>query len=321
MAVDRKNGDHLRMKKTVRIAIWFVIALVLIETASGRDVMERPEFLVPTVPGERGGDERLPDAAPIGVLPSLYLEMAYHNHVFNDGRYDSFQIRNAAHAGLVEVARFRLGLYYGTFLFSGPVDDPSRQGSDLAPWLMNAVQFEYGITGTATIAEGDGALLVVTDYSRRSYHPFRAGFAEPAADILRGGVALRELPIGSGSFDGALRARWAKLFPFWGSDIPDPSVTWSVQSAIEYRHPVLATDYLEMRLFGLGMVDVLLGGRYGIENEVELQGGLQFRSVGETERRLDLFLDLYRSPDTEERLDATTPVTLAGIGGRLVFTF
>ncbi|MDA3951324.1 MAG: hypothetical protein PF508_19105, partial [Spirochaeta sp.] len=212
------------------------------------------------------------------------------------------------------------GFYYGTFLLSGPVDDESSQGSDLAPWLMNAVQFEYGLSARVAM----GVVDVVGDYGRRSYHPLRRGFADPAADILRAGLLVPGRSVGAGVVSGALRVRWARLFDFWGSDIPDPRGTWALQPVVEYRHPLLARPGLAIDAFGLTMADLLLLNNGSPDSDlagqigVALSGGRSTRGgVG----RIEGFFDVYRSTDTEEREERRTPVTLVGLGGRIVFEF
>lgn len=311
------------MKLSRSTAMRGVVASLLLFFCAGlgfaRDVLERPEAIAPTVETNTDGLE---------LLPSLYLEMAYHNHAFRDGRNDSFQIRQTAHAGIVAYRRFQFGLYYGTYLFSGPVDDESRQGSDLAPWLMNGLQFEYGLTTTWTVSTfgTNAGVALVGEYGRRSYHPFRRGFAEPAADILRGGVILRNLSVGSGDFDAGIRGRWSKLFDFWGSKIPDPGAIWSLQTAVEGGVPLSTGGVGTLSALGVAMSDLYLIGTAAPDVEIEVQGGLSLdvaspRNRLSSSRRIDFFVDLYRSPDTEERTDETSPVLLLGLGGRIVIAY
>ncbi|MDA3949879.1 MAG: hypothetical protein PF508_11765, partial [Spirochaeta sp.] len=85
----------------------FVFVVGGVSDVAGRDFMERPAAIAP------GGT---PDG--FGLLPALYGEVAYHSHLFSDSDTDTFQIRNFAHVGLVDVGTTRIGFYYGTFLLS-----------------------------------------------------------------------------------------------------------------------------------------------------------------------------------------------------------
>ena len=151
-----------------------------------------------------------------------------------------------------------------------------------------------------------------------------ARFAEPAADILRAGVVMPKRSVGAGDLSAAFRIRWARLFDFWGSDIPDPRATWALQPVVEYRYPLLERSEIGIDAFGLAMSDILLLTEGTPDSDLAGQIGLAITG-GQTHNggqgRLEGFLDLYRSSDTEEREEQATPVTLVGIGGRIVFEF
>lgn len=319
------------MRHARTVSIFVVIAVVTVVTPTwSRDVIERPAAIAP-------------GSAPNGftLFPALYAEAAYDNYAFRAGENDSFQIRNTVHFGIVDVARTRLGLYYGTYLFSGPVDDPEKLGSDLAPWLMNAVQFEYGVSSTVAA----GRFNIVADYGRRSYHPLRRGFADPASDIIRFGGVVRDYAVAAGTIDAAMRVRWSQLFKLWGTDIDQPDTVWAVQPAMEYRLPLSESPYRRRQVataffVSLGADVPLIGDRPG---DPDISGQMGFSignapsgdGIGSTaaseapvanERlhrgipgRIEAYLDLYRSPDTEELPDEAAPVTLIGLGVRFVF--
>ncbi|MFP4209929.1 MAG: hypothetical protein ACLFR8_01705 [Alkalispirochaeta sp.] len=291
------------MRSTVRSVLTIAIVFTVVIPVASRDFMERPEGIVP-------GDT--PDG--FTVLPSIYTEVAYHHHTFLSGRNDSFQIRNTAHAGLVDLGTTRIGLYYGTYLLSGPVDDPDAQGSDLAPWLMNAVQFEYGLTARWSIASLD----VVADYGRRSYHRLREGFSDPSSDIVRAGFADRAVPMGrEGTIDWAIRLRWSRLFEFWGTGIAQPRVTWAVQPAIEYRRSLAYSGQVGLDLFLAAMGDLFVVAG-APDADLAAEAGFSI-TPGTPGRRIDLFLDAYRSPDTEELIDREYSLTVLGLAFRVIF--
>jgi len=290
------------MRTILRPLCVIILAVAGTIPIASRDFMERPEAIIP---GDR------PDG--LSVLPSIYTELAYHHHTFSAGRNDSFQIRNTAHAALADVGALRFGVYYGTYLLSGPVDDTEAQGSELAPWLMNAVQFEYGVSARWSVPAVD----LVGDYGRRSYHRLRRGFSDPAADIIRVGIADRGIPLGGGYLDWATRLRWSRLFRFWGTDIAQPRVTWAVQPALEYRRPLAASEAVALDLFVAVMGDLFsIAG--ASDADLAGEGGLSI-TAGDRRRRIDLFLDGYRTSDTEEQVDDEYGLTVLGLALRVVF--
>lgn len=289
-------------------ALFIVLSLSFLQPVIARDIIERPRAV-------------LPGAKPDGfaVIPAIYGDLSYVSHAIQGGENDSFYIGQFLHAGLVDVGVHRIGLYYGTYLFTGPVDDPSRQGSDLAPWLMNAVQYEYGLTWRSSL----GILDVVGEYGRRSFHPFRRQFAQPATDIIRGGAGVMALPLWGGELDLLFRLRWSRLFSFWGSAIPDPRSTWTIQPATEYRR-LLGTvpSAFDFSVFASGGVDVLFLREGGVDWDGLGEVGLAIEGRRPEEgprRRIESYLSAYRSGDTEEIIAAPYPVTLVGWGVRLVF--
>ncbi len=312
------------MKRVIPALV--ILCVVISSGISARDMMERPSAVVP---GKSPGR--------FALLPAGYADVTYVSHSVRSGRHDTFWISNSAHFGVADLLNQRLGLYYSTYLFSGPVDDPSRQGSRLAPWLMNAVQYEYGLSwryAPVVPAPGSGlpgALEFVADYGRRSFHPFRKGFADPASDILRGGVALSGFPAGNGFLDALLRLRWSRLFDFWGTDIADPRSTWSVQPAVEYQSNGLSiADTGRVGLFVVGSADLLLvesglpdgefAGEAGIFLEASSLGGTAGGNVAggpDSRRKLEIYLNGYYSGDTEELPEEAYAVALLGFGARL----
>jgi hypothetical protein len=300
------------MKRAFSVLFLFLLAGM---SVSARDMMERPTAVVP------GGPPR-----GFTILPVGYADASYVSHFIQSGDHDSFWISNSIHFGVVDLLNQRLGVYYSTYLFSGPVDDPSRQGSDLAPWLMNAVQYEYGLswrygpTGPVAGVFLPARLELVGDYGRRSFHPFRKGFSDPAADILRGGVALSAPLSAGGRVDTLLRLRWSRLFDFWGTDIPDPLATWSIQPALEYRsdgYSLAAAGRLG--LFAVAAADILLVDAGSPEADLAGEFGVFLEPLSRENgprQALEIYLNGYRSEDTEERPEGPYAATLLGLGVR-----
>lgn len=225
---------------------------------------------------------------------------------------DRHHIGVRAHAAAVGVGRTIGTIALDTTLYSGNVntDVGDVPGAAVAPWMMNAVQFEYGVTVQRRFGE---RLVIVGEYSRRSYHPLRGGpdpgFAQPAADLLRIGGGARDIAVGPIRVDGVARIGWQGLFAFWQAPhLPAVRGPWQAITGVTVTGPPLAGAVPFVRLhgdvtWGSGVVELDRGGEVGIR--IEQAGGA-----------LELWLDWYASPNTEQLRDEPTPTDLIGIGVR-----
>lgn len=294
------------MKGTMRRFGSGTIGIVLFACAtaglSARDFAEAPRaILLPEAYPERG----------VAVAPAAWAELSYTPNTILDAEYDRFQIRTLTNVGLVAGPRTLASLFYGTYLLSGPVNEGTDPGSDRAPWLMNAVQFEYGLT----LQRRMGAWTALAEYSRRSSHPLRSEFEEPAADILRVGVAPPPFAWGALAVRTMVRVGWVELWDFWEVEtIPDPRVLYTANIAgeFEYRLPV---DSVPVSLFAIVLWDPFILRSGGVDGDVECDWGV---GVGERGRRIELYLNYYRSGDTEQGEEEAIPVVLIGYGIRFV---
>jgi hypothetical protein len=241
-----------------------------------------------------------------------FAQTAYHANVFRDAPTDRFQVATLAAHGIVDVARFRVSAFYGTYMLNGGVNEGDEPGAEAAQWMMNAIQYEYGFILSRDLSRT--GLVVLGEYSRRSSHPLRSGFEDPAADVLRLGVGRRSGTVaGSGALTGSwtVRLAWSELYDFWGADkIPDPRAWLTLNLAAEVS---MATPWRGVDFFLLAMPDVIVLREGGADMDVALQAGMQ---LGRESTGVELFLDYYRSGDTEQIPGETNPVQLLGYGIR-----
>ncbi len=302
----------------MRHSLWLVIGSVALGAAlpvHAFDFMERPGAILLT-----------PAPEQFAVARGGIAQSAYHANVFSSTEIDRFQVNAVAHHGIVDVAPARLSAFYSTHMLNGPVNAGDSPGAEAAQWMMNAIQFEYGFLGSWDLTRGRPArTALVAEYSRRSYHPLRGGFEEPAADVLRTGIVARGVP---GPFfeavttDWAARFAWAELYEFWGAPkISQPRARYTFHLGAE---ATVKTGVSQVEGFLLAMPDVILLRQGGVSVDVAVQGGLRLgASAGRgaaSERaggRLELYLDYYRSADTEQRVDPS-PAELFGYGVRFV---
>jgi len=287
------------MKRTVMTV---AMCLLTVAAVGARDFSESPRAVL------------LPDAYAVeGVrfAPGAWAEAAFTSNAIRDGEYDTFQIRSYANFGVLAGPSTLGTVFYGSYLLSGPVNEGTEPGSDRAPWLMNAVQFEYGVT----IQQRIGDWTILAEYSRRSSHPLRQVFEDPAADILRVGVAPPGIERGPWAVSSLLRLGWVELYDYWNvTTIPDPRVLYTANIAAQgdYRLPIAAAP---LSLFGILLWDPFLLRSGGVDGDLELDIGL---GIGERMKRIELYGTYYRSSDTEQGLDKPVPVVLIGYGIRFV---
>ncbi|MFW5696042.1 MAG: hypothetical protein ACOCYB_12800, partial [Alkalispirochaeta sp.] len=216
--------------------VWIVGALLLVLSltqARAYDFMERPRAVLPgpAPPGQgvefaRGG----------------YAHVAYRANQFAHSRLDKFQVEGYGNHAVVDVGSLRTAVFYGTYMLNGPVTEEDTPGAEAAQWMMNAIQYEYGIVWSWDFPAASARTRVsaLAEYSRRSYHPLRGGFSEPAADLIRIGVAVQSLAFDSLpgiTVDAMVRLGWSELYEFWGApSIPDPRARYTVHGALELQY-------------------------------------------------------------------------------------
>jgi hypothetical protein len=241
-----------------------------------------------------------------------FAQTAYHANVFVDTPTDRFQVAALASHAIVDVARFRLAAFYGTYMLNGGVNAGDEPGADAAQWMMNAIQYEYGFVVSRDLPGPQ--LVLLGEYSRRSSHPLRSGFEDPAADVLRVGVGRRRTIL-PGFDDVTLgwtaRLAWSELYDFWGADrIPDPRAWLTLNLAADVT---AATPWSGVALFLLAMPDLIVLREGGADLDLALQTGVH---LGSQSAGVELFLDYYRSGDTEQIPGEENPVQLLGYGVR-----
>ncbi len=204
-------------------------------------------------------------------------------------------------------------------MVNGPVNEDDTPGAEAAQWMMNAAQFEYGFIGTWDLKTSTAhRTVLIGEYSRRSYHPFRSGFDDPAADIVRGGIALmgvrfpREPRL---RLDTMVRLGWVELYDFWGAPgIADPRALYTLNIALEQHYEIYRPA---ITLFNGIMVDVQRLRAGGVAYDLTVEAGLR---LGRGAGRVELYLEAYHTDDTEQLKDRAAPATLFGYGLRMILT-
>ena len=262
-----------------------------------------------------------PDGFALGSAG--YAQTAYRANEWMNTRIDKFQVEAFGHHGVVDIAKLRLSAFYGTHMLNGPVNQGDRPGAEASQWMMNAIQYEYGLVLSWYPTPGRfGRPALLAEYGRRSYHPLRGDFNNPSADILRFGAALLDLPLpwrGRGSLDLMARIAWSELYAFWGAPgIPDPRALYTLHLAAEGQ---VGLGVSGMEAFLVAMPDLIYLRNGGSALDLAVQGGLRFGSPGSADNSgagLELFIDYHYSSDTEQLVDRPSPATLLGYGIRFV---
>ena len=266
----------------------------------------------------------LPGPAPergVELTSTGFWQSAYRSAAFADSDLDAFQIDAFGHHAIVDAGRWRTSIFYGTHLLAGPVIEGTTPGADAAQWIMNAIQYEYGVVVAryADLRLAGARLALLAEYARRSYHPFLSELSEPAADLLRigvGAVGMQPQAVPQLGIDALLRLGWTELYEFWGADaIPDPRARYTLHSALEtsYRLQPAVT------LFAVTALDLIVLRSGGLSADLLLQTGARFGTGPAT---MELFLDGYSSQNTEQLSpNQSTAATLWGWGLRFVLAF
>lgn len=301
--------EHSTRRSQVK-ALFFLPFLFLVFSATAAhswDFMERPAAVVLS-----------PAPEEWGIARAGYFHSAYRDYRFRGTRWDQFHVEAYGHHSIFDAPAFRLGIFYGTYMLNGPVNDDDIPGAAAAQWMMNAIQYEYGFLASWEVPVALPVRMVALgEYSRRSYHPLRSGiFEDPAADILRTGVAVMDLRPGRVpglSLDSLVRFGWTELYDFWGaSSIRDPRARYTVNLAAEVRYDLPPEG---VGVFLLTTVDVLALRAGGLGANAAMEGGIR---IGGGLTSLELYLDFFHSEDTEQLREGPSPATLFGFGTRFV---
>jgi len=272
-----------------------------------------------------------PDGFALGSAG--YAQTAYRVNEWMNTRIDKFQVEAFGHHGVVDISKTRLSAFYGTHMLNGPVNQGDRPGAEASQWMMNAIQYEYGLVLSWYPTPGRfGRPALLAEYGRRSYHPLRGDFNNPSADILRFGAALLDMPLpwrGKGSLDLMARITWSELYDFWGAPtIPDPRALYTLHLAAEGQ---VGLGVSGIGAFLLAMPDLIYLRNGGSAMDLAVQGGLRFGRSGTADgtadgsgrfarsgAALELFVDYHYSSDTEQLVRQASPATLLGYGIRFV---
>ncbi len=285
------------MRTYLIVAVFLLGALAPVDA---RDFAELPRAVL--LPGA------YPDTG-VSFLPAGYADLAYTNAAFKDGEYDSFQVRSYANFGIFATPTTLATIFYGSYILAGPVLEGTEPGSERAQWLMNAVQFEYGLTVQRRIAP----ITLLAEYSRRSSHPLFGDFAEPAADILRVGVAPPLMQFGAVMLESLVRLSWIELYDFWEADnIPDPRAVYGLSVALFAERQI---SDLPLSVFGGLLWDPFVLRSGGVDGDIELDFGL---ALGSGTGTIELYANYFRTSDTEQDKDRSIPAELIGYGLRFV---
>lgn len=285
-----------------------LLFLLLPAGIHGWDFMERP---VAVIPG--------PAPAAWAVGAAGYYHTAYRNYAFRNTELDQFHVEIYGHQSLLDITPFRLGVFFSTIMVNGPVNEGDTPGAEQAQWMMNAAQFEYGFIGTWDLNTPTAhRTVLIGEYSRRSYHPFRSGFDDPAADILRGGIGMMGIRFPREPrlrLDGMVRVGWVELYEFWGApSIPDPRALYTMNIALEQHYEIYRPA---ITLFNAVMVDVLRLRSGGFATDFTIETGLR---LGRGAGRVELYVEAFHTDDTQQAKDRVAPATLFGYGLRMIMT-
>ncbi len=291
------------MRHRVATAGLVLLTLFLMEAAA-YDFMERPRAV-------------LPGPAPLGRGVTFarggYAHIAYRANQFASTQLDQFQVEGYGSHAIIDVRSFRTSMFYGTYMLNGPVGEDDTPGAEAAQWMMNAIQYEYGFVLSWDLPGAGARISTLAEYSRRSYHPLRSGFSEPAADLIRIGMGFQSVAFDSlprMTLDAMVRLGWSELYEFWGaSSIPAPRARYTLHAAIELRYSLRPS----LSAFAVVMPDVILL-RSG---EMALDGAAQVGvRLGVGPGWIELYLDGFTTADTEQIAPETSPAQLVGYGLR-----
>lgn len=258
------------------------------------------------------------------------MDWEFNYQFFRDSDLDNFQLNLLGGAGILDVNRkFGLGLRYGKFLLTGPGGED--KGTPHMAWLMNSVQFEYGLHAAFALSP---QIRLLAEYSRASNHPFgdqkyiapdgkKHDISNVSYDRVAFGVGARRFSFGTdGTLTASLRLAYTDLWDAWDPQGVDISrVAWLLRGGIHAEHglPVSIFNREETKFFTELYPDLFT-------QHVEHGGGIDANFVGrvglrledtDTGRVIDTYLDTYFSRDSEMVRGRAFPVGLVGLGFRI----
>ncbi|MFW6213584.1 MAG: hypothetical protein ACOC8L_11850 [Spirochaetota bacterium] len=254
-----------------------------------------------------------------GRLAGSYHDLGYLRNVFRSGEFDLFSIRQQSAFVLYAAEVVAATLRYGSLLFVGPVAGEIRPGSQLAPWYMHSIQFEYGVA--AGFAPFEVPLSMTVEYARTSQHPLMAGFSEVSSDILSAGAWFEHNPRRSplSAVVGA-RFEYVDLFDFWQSTLRAPRTAFRLEGHLHgsytlfERPAVLAFLRLYPRLLVLRTEGQWAYADVDPGVQTEGEGELGLALIGRA--RVEFFGFFYATQDTEQRRGEAVPSAVSGLGVR-----
>ncbi|MFW5995614.1 MAG: hypothetical protein ACOCRN_05830 [Spirochaetia bacterium] len=258
------------------------------------------------------------------------IDWALDYQVFRDSALDDFQVNLLGAAGLFDVNRqFAVGLRYGKFLMTGPGGED--KGTPHFAWLMNSVQFEYGIHAAFALSP---RLRLLGEYSRASNHPF----IESSGGYTISTVAYDRIALGAGvpgmrfaregRISASLRLAYAKLWDFWEArDVDATRVEWLLRGGIQATHPLPPgiSPVEDTMIFAELYPDLFTQRNLERYEAAALDRGFDANFAGSlglrfghrhTSRHIDIYLDTFISRDSEMVRNEPFPVGLVGLGVR-----
>lgn len=300
------------------VAVGSCLFLLSVVAVSGRDF---PDPYTTIDPLELLGED--------GQGAVMNWELNYQ--LLRDSELDDFQVNLLGAAGILEFdRRFALGLRYGKFLMTGPGGE--NTGTPHIAWLMNSVQFEYGVHASLALSP---RVRLLGEYSRASNHPFVEGsrgytISNVAYDRIAVGMGLPDMRFGlGGRVTTSLRLAYTKLWEAWEArDVDSTRVEWLLRGGIQAEHtlPPGFSPWKHTKVFVELYPDLFtqrevprydssaLGGAL----DANFSGGIGLRfERPDTSRLIDIYLDTYLSRDSEIVRNEPFPVGLVGLGVRL----
>ncbi len=255
-----------------------------------------------------------------GIEASGFAMVEYDYQALRSSYDDLFQINALSALSVASLFPQRrlvqgagVAVSYGSYLMNGKAQEGDSPGSRLQ-WMMNAVQFEYGIYLALRLL----GLDLVADYSRTSQHPFRDQYSQVASDVLRAGVLARvPMPLAVQTLL-AVRVGSVDLFDFWESKLPKPRTRLVLAPELWLERPLgsFAVGAARVRVAAAceGHLDWVFLREGGQGANASFRGGLRLE-LGALS--CDVYLDGFASDNTEIREDRSTPAGLLGWGVQL----
>ncbi len=240
------------------------------------------------------------------LLPRGYAEIAYNYHTFLWSNEDVFDLSALGSFTVLQLGGlFAVGLFYGSYLLVGPLATGDTAAT-VAPWWMNAVQFEYGLFLAVDIF----GFHLLLGYGRTSQHPLRPAYSEVTTDTVLAGVAAPPIRFSQMELALWMRAGLIDLFDFWQSTVSKPRAVGVAAGAGSWQVSI----WPWLRLFAGIDLSLIVLRAGGLDLDIWAETGV---ILGEETTRLKLYLEYFHSGDTEELRGRITPADLLGLGFRL----